>query len=231
MRRLLALVLILAPAAGAQEEATGGVAGTIKLKGKVRVVPPKPPPDPACAAACPGGIPHDELAVDKDGRLQWAFAWVKSGLGGRKFEPPKTPAVLDQKGCHYMPHVFGVMAGQPVEFVNSDTFLHNVHGYPFENAEFNVSLLGGEKKQKTFSRPEMMVKIACDIHPWMRAWMYVMEHPFYSVTDVSGKFAISGLPAGRYVIAVRHPKLGSAEGEVEIKAKETATLDFELEKK
>lgn len=209
---------------------SGSIVGTVTLKGPVR--PLKIAMDPQCLALHGGTPVKDEsVVVDGESHVRWAMVYVKSGLEGKSYPVPQTPIVLDQKGCIYTPHVFGVMAGQPVRVRNSDSFAHNVHALPFDNKPFNFLQQGGQEDGADFKQPESGVKIKCDIHAWMRAWGHVFEHPFFAVTDQNGRFTIKQLPAGTYTIEVWHEVYKKLSQKVMLKEGESATLDFELVEK
>lgn len=205
--------------------------GNVKIKGQVpRRKKIRMDADPKCAALHAEPPLSEEVVADAEGNVQWAFVYVKKGLEGKKFEAPKTPAVLDQKGCQYHPHVLGVMVGQDIVIRNSDDLLHNIHALPFNNREFNFGQpQKGMEEKKQFTTPEIMVKVKCDIHPWMSAWVGVLEHPFHAVTGPDGNFKIEGLPAGKYTIEVWHEKYKSVSQEVEVKA--ATSVNFELTEK
>ena len=119
-----------------------------------------------------------DIFVVSSGGLENVFVYVKDGLGDYYFETPTTAVTLDQKGCHYTPHVFGVRAGQPLEIVNSDPTLHNVNAMAKVNQSFNLGqAIQGMKNQKVFKAPEVMVHIKCDVHNWMNAYAGVLESP------------------------------------------------------
>jgi hypothetical protein len=139
---------------------------------------------------------------------------------------PKEPVVLDQKGCRYEPHVFGIRAGQPLLIKNSDDLLHNVHALPFTNAEFNIGQQPGAEDTRQFASREVVVKVKCDIHPWMGAWAAVLDHPFFAVTDEKGRYEIKGLPAGKHTVEVWQEKYKSVSKDVQVQDK--TALDFEL---
>ena len=121
------------------------------------------------------------------------FVYVKDGLGNYVFDTPTEPAKIDQKECRYHPHVFGMRVGQPLEIVNSDPTLHNIHAMPKGNAEFNNGQpIQGMKMTHTFDKPEVMVPFKCDVHGWMNAYVGVLDHPYFAVTDKDGKFELQG---------------------------------------
>lgn len=164
--------------------------------------------DASCKAMHAQGVTADDTLVNPNGTLKNVFVYVKEGVSG-KFEAPKTPVTLNQQGCMYTPKILGVMAGQPIEIVNSDNTLHNVHALPKNSPQFNLGMpLQGMKIKKTLAKPEVMVKVKCDVHPWMASYIGVLEHPFYAVTGEDGSFEIKDLPAGTYVVEAWHEKLG-----------------------
>ena len=150
----------------------------------------------------------EAVVAGADGALKNVIVRVVSGLGGRVFAPPSA-AVLDQKGCRYVPHVIAVQANQVVTFVNSDPTLHNVHAVTRVNAPFNVGMaVKGQKISRFFAKPEI-VKMKCDVHSWMQSFIGVFDNPFHAVTDDAGSFSIEGLPAGTYQIEAWQETYGS----------------------
>ena len=155
------------------------------------------------------------------------FVYVKDGLGNYMFDPPTTPATIDQKDCRYHPHVFGMQVGQPLEILNSDPTLHNIHAVAKNNREFNNGQpMQGMKTTHTFTAKEVMVPFKCDVHGWMNAYVGVLDHPFFAVTDASGSFNLKSLPPGTYTIEAWHEKLGTQTQTVTIGAKETKDIAF-----
>ncbi len=217
-----------APAAAGVDPATAAtVTGKVKFEGTA----PAPAPiklgsDPYCEKASPGLTTENEI-VGKDGSVENVFVYVKDGLGNRTFPTPSEPVVLDQKGCHYTPHVLGIQVGQPLQIVNSDDTLHNIHGLPKANKEFNQGQpIQGMKMTHTFSTKEVMIPFKCDVHGWMNAWVGVLDHPYYAVTSKDGSFSLKGLPPGTYTIEAWHEKLGTQTQTVTIGAKESKDVDF-----
>ncbi|MBI2933824.1 MAG: carboxypeptidase regulatory-like domain-containing protein [Planctomycetes bacterium] len=221
------------PAAGDPGDDAATVTGTVTFKGdapKRKKI--KMEADPQCLALHDKPQLSEEAVVDKEGRVQWCFVYVKGGLEGKTFETPKEPVVLQQKGCRYDPHVLGIMVGQDLTIHNGDPLMHNVHAIAKRNGEFNF----GQPKQgmetsRKFDNPEVMVKFKCDVHPWMSAWLGVLTHPYYAVTGADGKYEIKGLPPGKYTLEVWHETFGTKSEEFEVKAGETKTADFVYEKK
>jgi hypothetical protein len=182
--------------------------------------------DPHCKAQHPEGLERQEFRV-ADGGLAEVLVYIKSGVKG-SHPPSSVPALLDQKGCTYLPGLVALQAGQPLRIRNSDPTLHNVHFRPALNAEVNIGQpRAGMEATRTFAKPELMVPIGCDVHPWMRAHLAVLAHPFFAVSGEAGGFEIRGVPAGSYEIEARHPKLKPAVGCVVVGAAET-TVDLTL---
>jgi len=213
------------------DEATAGViTGTIALDGPA----PKNEPirmnaDPVCVKQAPGAQLQETFVVGADGKsLANVFVYVKDGLKG-SYAAPSSTATLDQKGCRYIPHVFGVQVGQPVEIINSDPTLHNIHATPKANREFNNGQpIQGMKMSHSFTAKEVMVPFKCDVHGWMSSYVGVLDHPFFATSDTSGKFTIKGVPPGTYTIEAWHEKLGATTQSVTVAAKETKDITFTL---
>ena len=173
------------------------------------------------------GAVMPEVIVAKDGKLQNVFVWVKSGLGDKKFEVSSEPARLNQKGCVYVPHVLGLQTNQLIKIANSDPMTHNVHPLPKVNREWNKSQSpGASELEYRFPRAELKLAIKCNIHPWMRSYLHVVEHPFFAVTGADGTFEIKGLPAGDYTIEAVHERLG--EQEISVTVGDAESKDVEL---
>jgi hypothetical protein len=173
----------------------------------------------------------EEVVVNPDGTLRNVFVYIKSGLSGKTYEAPKTPVELDQEQCHYVPHVFGMMARQPLKIVNKDDTLHNIHAMPSKSKEFNIGQPNqGMESIRTFAEPEVMVHFKCDVHPWMSAYVGVLDNPFYSVTGDGGTFSLKGLPAGTYEVAAWHEKYGELVQKVAVGEGEAKTIDFKFVK-
>jgi hypothetical protein len=226
-----------APAASAASAAGAGPAagatGAASITGKIvfeGVVPAaekfKMSADAFCAKSHPGEVSREDLAIGKDKGLANVFVYVKSGINGA-YPAPAAPATIDQRGCTYHPHVFGMVAGQSLEILNSDDTLHNIHSLPEKNEAFNLGMpVKGMKYTKKFDKPEVMIRIKCDVHGWMSAYCGVLSHPFFAVTAADGTYTIKDLPAGTYTIEAWHEKLGTQTQQVTVGASESKPAAF-----
>jgi plastocyanin len=217
-------------------DAVGGEFGTSSVVGKIVFEGEVPAArteamdtDSVCKLKHPDGAQIMDIEV-VEGGVKWAFVYVKEGLPAGEYEIPSDPVVLNQQGCRYDPHVFGVMAGQRLDIKNSDKTLHNVHAFPENSRQFNLAMpFEGMSIKKKFKNPEVMVRINCDVHAWMQSWAGVTAHPFYAVSGDGGAFAIEKLPAGTYVIEAWHSKLGTQTQEVTVADGEATTIEFSFQ--
>jgi plastocyanin len=212
------------------DESTGAT-----LSGKVAFTGPAPAPhlidmsaNPQCERTHKGRtLTTDDVVVNANGTLRNVFVWIKTGVPDRNWAVATTPAIIDQQSCMYRPHVLGVMARQNIQISNSDPTNHNIHAMPQINAEWNdTQSTGAAPKLVSFSKPEVMIPVKCNVHPWMRAYIGVVSHPFFAVTGDDGSFTIKGLPPGTYTIQTWHEKYGMQEHQVTVGSKESKTVDF-----
>jgi hypothetical protein len=215
---------------------TGTVTGVISYNG----TPPAPKKidttaDPVCGQKNPNLMTDDSII--KDGKVANTFVYIKEGTveGGKKigdysWATPTSEVQLDQNGCHYAPHVLGVMVNQKLKITNSDATQHNIHPTPKLNPEWNQTQANGAPPiEKAFSRAEVLIPVKCNQHPWMKAYIGVMKTPLFAVSSDTGAFEIKGVPPGTYtVVAWRE---GGANGEektmqVTVPANGSAKADF-----
>jgi len=212
--------------------ATPGVTGHATLSGTVAFHGVVPAPVrsnknsfPECARFARDSAGDFSLKLSPQGGVSSAFVWIKQGLPPGSYPIPETPVTLDQKGCEFVPRVIGIRAGQPLELVNSDPMLHNVHAV----SGFNVPLpVAGFKTTRKFTQPRVMQQIGCDVHGWMKAYAGVVEHPFFAVTGEDGAYSIPNLPAGTYDAEVWHERLGRSHQSVTLGDAESKKLDFDI---
>ena len=215
---------VLAPGiAGAQGKIAGKItfAGTPAAAAKLKM-----DADPVCAAAHPDGAAAEDLVVNNGG-IQNVFVYVKEGVKGT-FPAKTDPVVIEQKGCLYSPRVVGLQTGQPLKYVNDDQTLHNVHGMPKDNPQWNFAMPKFVKQKETsdLTKPEIMVHVKCDVHPWMSGYVGVLPHPFFAVSGKDGTYTIEGLPPGEYTIEAWQEKLGAQTAKVKVDGNGTTTSDF-----
>lgn len=212
------------PAAWAQT--SGKIVGKISFKGvapaasKIRMSA-----DPRCLQANPDGA--ERLQIEgKDGGLANVIVAIKSKVPGT--HAPKTaPVLLDQVGCMYTPPAIAIQVAQPLKIRNSDQTLHNVHSRSTVNPGFNVGQpRKGMETEKRFEKAETFFPVSCDVHPWMRAYIAVFDHPFFTVTAADGTFEIPNVPPGEYEMEAQHPTLKIVTGKVAVKAGGAGTLNL-----
>jgi plastocyanin len=243
---LLSLASACGNKTGTEEETptTGGPppAGEGTITGKVTYTGAAPEPkkidtsaDNNCTQKSPNLTTEDWVV--KDGKLANTFVYIKDGTidGAKKvseyaWPAPSTPAVLDQNGCHYKPHVLGVVVKQDIKITNSDPTTHNIHFTPKNNPDWNQSQPNGAAPlMHKLSVAEVLVPVKCNQHPWMKSYVGVLKHPFFAVSGEDGSFTITGVPAGKYTVVAWHE--GGTTGtektmEVTVPAKGSATADF-----
>lgn len=170
---------------------------------------------------------YSEKILVKNGGLQNALVYVQNGLPAIHWTAPPTAVLLNQEGCVYQPHVLALMTGQTLEISNADPLNHNVHAEAEINTPFNVAQPPrAEKLFQRFQHQEIMMPVTCGVHSWMRAYVSVLEHPFFAVTDDTGNFTIEGLPPGTYQLEVVHEVYGRQQLAVVLAPKEHHALQF-----
>jgi plastocyanin len=208
----------------------GTISGTVVYEGKVPALKPLAvAAEPMCAKKH-ATVPNEALVLGAGNSMANVVVKVVSGLpAGKTWPAPTTPVTMDQIGCQYVPHVLGVMVGQPFKVLNSDGVLHNVHSLPKVNRSFNMAMPPTRKEAtETFTKAEGMFVVKCDVHPWMQSFVGVFDHPFFAVTGTDGKFSLANLPAGTYEIEAWHEKLGTQKSTVTVGASDTKTASFKF---
>jgi hypothetical protein len=219
-----------APAVTVDPATAATITGSVKVEG----TPAKGRPynmaaEPACAKKHGGPVPNEEVVTGDAGALANVIVYVKEGLKEGTWPISKESVVLDQSGCLYTPRVLAVMATQNIEIKNSDPTTHNIHPTPANNREWNESQpQGAAPLIKAFAREENAppIPVKCNVHPWMKAYIAVFKHPYFSVTGKPGSFSIKNLPPGEYTLEAWHEKLGTTSQKVTVGAKESKSVEF-----
>jgi plastocyanin len=184
---------------------------------------------PECALLHDKPVVDEKIAATKDGALANAFVYIKQGLEGKQFEPSAEPAVIDQKGCWFGPRVLGVQVGQTLKVTNSDPLTHNIHPMPEHNRDWNQSQApNAEPFMRRFTHPEVMIRVKCNIHGWMHAWVGVVAHPYFAVTGADGAFELRNVPPGTYTLEVWQEELGKQEQQITLAATGKSEVVFNL---
>jgi plastocyanin len=226
---LLGLVLVIPfSAVHAYDEIAvsngGTIQGTVKVEGKI----PKPSPVQITKfkEVCKD-VPNETLIVGPGQGLRYAVVTLEGITKGKAIEK-EAQHEIDNLKCRFVPHVLAASVGQFVLFKNSDPILHTAHAY-FTNGQpqFNVGLYPGRVARKPLVAAGL-VKIVCEVHPWMSAYIVVADHPYQSVTDIYGEYLINDVPPGSYKLRVWHEGLGTQEKPVEVKAGGSQHVDFVL---
>jgi len=192
---------------GGIDQPGGVIRGVVHFEGKqVKRKPIRMSADAYCNGAHKDAKARNERYVFGDNNtLVNVFVWVSKGLEGKTFATPSDKATISQHGCVYVPHVMGITVNQEMDILNDDNTLHNVKMNSSDNGAFNEGMpVKGMILAKKFSKPEVGIAMKCDVHPWMGAYLHVVAHPFFAVTQQDGTFEIKGLPPGEYELSVWH---------------------------
>ena len=173
--------------------------------------------DPQCNKLHKTAVIDRPVEVNKNGTLKNVFVYIKGGLEGKKFQPPTFAAVMDQKGCWFEPRVLGIQTGQEFQVTNSDPVTHNIHPRAHVNREWNQSQAEGSAPlERKFIAPEIMIRVKCNIHSWMHAFIGVVDHPYFAVTGADGNFELKNVPPGEYTIEAWQEELGTGQQHVTV---------------
>ena len=208
------------------------VTGKVQFEGEV----PVPAPinfgaEKQCAMMHGDKMPvNEDLVVNANNTVKWALVYVKEGATGT-YTAPAEAAEMDQTGCVFIPHALGVLAGQKINFKNSDPVLHSVRSACKINKSFNIAQpIQGMTTAKAFAAPEIGIQMRCDVHFWMKGYVHVLANPFFSVTGDDGLFTIKDLPAGTYTLELWHETLGTQMQQVTVAQEDTKEVNFTLKK-
>ena len=227
---MLSAVLIALPVSGlaayqgGDVKDGGTISGTVKFKGTA------PAPQKLDVSkdkeVCAKTPKLDQALVVNSGNLVNAVVTITDISKGKKIELKKV--TLDQQGCEYHPRVQAFPAGTTLEILNPDGILHNVHSFSKANSPFNMAQPKFKKSMEVKIEKPEVIELKCDVHGWMHGWLVVTENPYFAVTDNSGSFKLTDVPAGTYSVEIWHEKLGKTSQKVTVKAKEDAKVSFEM---
>jgi len=227
---LLSAALVTVPVSamaqykGGDVKDAGSISGTVKFKGTAPA--PKKLDISKDKEVCDKSPKTDPTLIVNNGNLANAVITITDIKSGKKVDAKKV--TLDQKGCEYHPHVLAFPAGSAVEILNPDGILHNIHSYSKVNSPFNQAQPKFKKTLEVkIDKPEV-IEVKCDVHGWMHGWLVATENPYFAVTDNSGSFKLTDVPAGTYNVEVWQEKLGKSSQKVTVKAKEEAKVNFEI---
>ncbi|MGH9737951.1 MAG: hypothetical protein ACRD4X_05120 [Candidatus Acidiferrales bacterium] len=218
----------LPPAPPVDPATAASITGTVKFEGKAPALAPiDMSAAPACVKANPSPVAPPVVVTGAHDALANVVVFVKSGLGHYRYRSPQTTVTLDQQGCMYVPRVIALMVDQPFQVANQDLTLHDVHPMLHNNAPWDESQLPGSAPVKaTFNEPEFAAPIGCMIHPWMEAYLFVFNQPYFTVTSKDGTFALKNLPPGTYTIEAWHEKNEPIDRTVVVGPKESKAVSF-----
>lgn len=223
----MGLVAILFPVLlSAYEEITvangGAIKGSVKLQGKA---PKLPPVDVFKYKEFCKDVPNESLVIGSRSGIRYAVVTLE-GISRGKAVEREAVHELDNVRCRFVPHVQAASVGQFLVLKNTDPILHTAHAYFHDGQpDFNVGLYPGRVSRKPLVTPGV-VKILCEVHPWMTAFIAITEHPYHAVTDLYGEYLIDDIPPGTYRLKVWHETLGTQEKEVRVAEGKTLQVDF-----
>lgn len=228
MRHFLIIgLLMIAHGSAFGEEKPGTIRGTVRYTGPV-------PPDKKVPTSDGGTVIHNDYVVDpKTKGLAWVGIVLEDAPAQPKLKDAEPEAVVDQRDMIFTPRMIAVQYGRRVRFDNSDICNHNVRSYSTTTGnEINAFVTAGQPVRKIFTAEKAPIKIGCTLHGWMTAWIFVVPHPWFAVTDEKGAFTIKEVPPGKYTLWLRHPDTGLNERrKIAVKAGEMLQVDIEWKEK
>jgi hypothetical protein len=213
-------------------DTTGSITGTVTLEGTLPTAKPiDMSASPACVQANATSVVPQTAVIDEGRNLANVVVYLKNGLLKYHFKTPSEPAVLVQQNCMYVPHVVALMTNQPFEVVNDDPTMHNVHPLPKNNRQWSTSQSAGSSALKfSFARPEFAMPMLCSVHPWMSAFVFAFDNPYFAVTSKTGRFELRNVPSGTYTVEAWQEYFGTQDRTVTVGPKEVKTVSFTFTK-
>jgi hypothetical protein len=205
----------------------GAIKGKVTYTGSVptrKIIPTKD------QEVCGGIRDEQQVIVGPDSGVMNAIVYLKEVPKGKRWDKPKKTPTINNRKCNFEPHVQVMPAGMNLAILNSDPVLHNTHGFLIKATVFNVAMpKQGMRVERPIKKPGI-VRVECDAHGWMLAWIYAADNPYYAMTGRDGSFTINDVPPGDYTMVVWQEYTGSMDVPVTVKAKETATVPVEIKK-
>jgi len=205
----------------------GAIKGKVTYTGSVptrKIIPTKD------QEVCGGIRDEPQVIVGPDSGVLDAIVYLKEVPKGKRWDKPKKTPTINNRKCNFEPHVQVMPAGMNLAILNSDPVLHNTHGFLIKATVFNVAMpKQGMRVERPIRKPGI-VRVECDAHGWMLAWIYAADNPYYAVTGKDGTFSIPAVPPGEYIMVVWQEHTGSMEMPVIVKSNETVTVPVEIKK-
>ena len=203
---------------------TGSISGTVTLDGNPPIMGAV---DTPCGNSKAARAVPPVVVKGSHGELANAVIYLKSGLANYRYDTPQNKVTLDQKGCMYEPHVVALMTNQPLEIGNDDPVAHNIHPLAKVNKQWNRSEPPGAPPILTsFPRPELAMHVICKVHPWMSAFLFIFDNPYYAVTSTDGTFDLKNVPPGTYTVEAWQEQFGTQDQTVTIGPNQSKTVAF-----
>ena len=221
---------IPAPTRKIDAATTASITGRVALEG----TPPAAKPidmsaEPYCAKLNSGPVFPQQVVTGNSGSLANAVVYIKDFPADYIVDAPGAATTLSQRGCMYEPHIIALRTGQTLEIKNEDQATHNVLAMPEQNPKWNRSETPGAAPiEETFAIPELAIPVRCNVHPWMKSYVFVFSHPYYAVTGKDGQFELKNLPPGTYTIEAWQEKYGKQDTTITVGPKESKPLDFKF---
>ncbi|MEE8526776.1 MAG: TonB-dependent receptor [Thermoanaerobaculia bacterium] len=225
--RILILFAALALVFPLEALAAGTVEGKVVFNGRPRRNPLiQMGADPNCLSINAGKkVVQEFVSLNRDKTVDNVFIHITDEVAGGS--APSEPVLIEQEGCIYHPRIAGAMVGQKLKVRNNDSTLHNIHSLSESKNGFNVGQpKAGMEHEFPLRQSEVMLRLKCDVHPWMIGFIGIKSHPYFAVSGDGGSFRIENVPAGTYNLQAWQEKLGTVDQQIEVKDGETVTVEL-----
>lgn len=209
----------------------GSIIGEVKFVDE----PPKMPPVKISKDQdyCGETLPNETYLIDAAGALSNVVVFIETAPTTMAAADKQRENMLNNSGCRYVPRIMAMQKGERLKVKNNDPKLHIPHSYHNDRTVFNLSLpfKGTTLDATSRIRQPGILKVVCDTHAWMLAYIHVFDHPYYAVTDEGGLFTIFDLPAGTYMLKAWHEDAGIRSQEIIVPESGEIRVFFEFTKK